>query len=214
MRDYDAILVLGNGIRAGGLLPSWVQRHLDRAIQLHKGQYVVAASAGTTHRPPPVDASGFPIFESVAAAGYLMERGIPPEKILTETCSYDTVGNAFFSRVIHAEPGRMQRLLVIASDFHLPRAEAAFRWVYSLAPRAVPYELGFEGVSDPDMDAAVLQARQCRERERLDALADVIAKIRTMAEFHRWFFTEHDAYNAARRGFGAGAVTGPALQSY
>jgi hypothetical protein len=35
-----------------------------------------------------------------------------------------------------------------------------------------------------------------------------------MPDFHRWLFTEHDAYSAARQGFGAGRVDGPALQSY
>ena len=214
MQNCDAILILGNGLREGGVLPSWVRRHLDRAIQLHKGEYVIALSAGTTHRPPPLDTSGFPIFESVAAAGYLMERGIPPDRILAETHSYDTIGNAFFSRVIHVEPRQMRRLLVIASDFHVARAEAVFRWVYGLEPRLVPYEVRFEAGSDRGMDAAVLQARQKRELERRDALADIAERITTMRDFHRWLFTEHDAYNAARGGFAAGRVTGSTLESY
>ena len=214
MRDCDAILILGNGLRAGGVLPSWVQRHLDRAIERHTGEWMIALSAGTTHRPPPLDANGFPIFESTAMAAYLMERGIPAENILTETCSYDTIGNAFFSRVIHVEPLRIHRLLVIASDFHLARAEAIFRWVYRLEPRPVPYELSFEGVSDPTMDAGVLEARRERELVRLGDHADLIRQFTTVAEFHRWLFTRHDAYNAARQGFGAGDVTGPMLQSY
>ncbi|MGA3023576.1 MAG: YdcF family protein [Bryobacteraceae bacterium] len=214
MREYDAMLIPGNGVREGGVLPSWVKRHLDRAVELYEGEYVIALSAGTTHRPPPLDASGFPIFESVAAAQYLMERGIPPDRILTETHSWDTIGNAYFSRVIHVEPRQMRRLLVIASDFHVARAEAVFRWVYGLGPPVVPYEFRFESVADPAMDAAVLQARVERERQRLGALANLTERITTMHDFHRWLFTEHDAYNAARRGFGAGQVTGPTIESY
>jgi hypothetical protein len=214
MQGYDAILILGNGLREGGILPSWVQRHLDRAIELHRGEYLIAVSAGTTHRPPPVDARGFPIFEAVAAAAYLMERGIPGHRILTETNSYDTIGNAFFSRVVHVEPRRMRRLLVIASEFHAARAESVFRWVYGLEPRAIAFELHFEAVSDSSMDAAVLRARQQREQQRLDAVADLSKRITTMPDFHRWLFTEHDAYNAARKGFTEGRVTGPTLQSY
>ena len=139
---------------------------------------------------------------------------MPPDRILTETHSWDTIGNAYFSRVIHIEPRQMRRLLVIVADFHLARAEAVFRWVYGLAPRLVPYELRFEAVSDPDMDAAALHARQERERERLNAHADIIRRITTTRDLHRWLFTEHDAYNAARSGFGAARVTGPTLQSY
>jgi hypothetical protein len=214
MRDCDAILILGNGIREGGVLPSWVRCHLDRAVERYNGEFVMALSAGTTHRPPPLDANGFPIFEAVVAARYLMERGIPADRILTETHSYDTIGNAFFSRVVHVEPRQMRRLLVIASDFHLARVEAVFQWVYALEPRPVLYELEFEAVSDPGMDTEVLRARQAREQARLDALAGSMRRIATMPDFHRWLFIEHGAYNATREGFGAGEVAGPALQSY
>jgi hypothetical protein len=214
MSELDAILIPGNGVRAGGELPSWVRLHLDRAVQIYDGEYVIALSAGTTHRPPPVDERGFPIFESVAAARYLMERGIPAGRILTETQSYDTIGNAFFSRVIHVEPRQMRRLLVIASDFHLVRIEAVFRWIYGLHPRPVQYELRFEGLFDPSMNADVLNARVVRERERLNVLVDLRQRITTMADFHRWLFTEHDAYNATRRAFGANELSGPVLQSY
>jgi hypothetical protein len=214
MSELDAILIPGNGVRAGGELPSWVRLHLDRAVQIYNGEYVIVLSAGTTHRPPPVDDRAFPVFESVAGARYLMERGIPAERILTETQSYDTIGNAFFSRVIHAEPRQMRRMLVIASDFHLARVEAVFRWIYGLHPERVQYDLRFEGVPDPGMDKAVLIARVERERERLNALAGLRQGLTTIADFHRWLFTHHDAYNATRRGFGAGEVTGPALDSY
>jgi uncharacterized SAM-binding protein YcdF (DUF218 family) len=106
---YDAILIPGGGVREGGLLPSWVRRRLDRALELHRGEFVIALNAGTPHRPPPLDGNGFPIFESVAAARYLISAGILQELILTETHSYDTIGNAYFSRVIHADPQRLRR---------------------------------------------------------------------------------------------------------
>jgi len=108
-----------------------------------------------------------------------MDAGIPPEQILTETHSYDTIGNAFFSRVLHVDPLGLRRLLIITSDFHLPRTEAAFRWVYGLEPAASPYDLHFEGVADPGMDPEVLRERESRERlagekERLEGELTVI----------------------------------------
>jgi len=214
MCQCDAIVIPGNGIREGGVLPSWVKRHLDRAIELYSGELMMTLSGGTTHRPPPRDANGFPIFEAIVAAQYLIGRGIPAERILTETSSYDTIGNAFFSRVIHAEPRKLHRLLVIASDFHLARVRAAFQWVYGLEPRSVPWELSFEEVSDPDMDPVVLKARKEREKERLEDLAGLTGRIRTMPDLHRWLFSEHTAYDATRSGFGAGDVRGAALESY
>jgi uncharacterized SAM-binding protein YcdF (DUF218 family) len=106
MSDLDAILIPGNGVRAGGELPYWGRLHPDRAVQMYIGECAIALSAGTTQRPPPVDVRRFPTFESVAAARYLMGRGIPAERILTETQSYDTIGNAFFHVSLTSNQGR------------------------------------------------------------------------------------------------------------
>jgi len=214
MQDYDAILVPGGGVREGGLLPSWVQRRLDRAVQLRGGGYIVTLSAGTTHRPPPLDNSGFPIFESVAAARYLIDAGVPPENILTETCSYDTIGNAFFSRVIHVDPQGLRRLLVITSDFHLPRTQAVFNWMYSLEPKSLAYELEFESVSDASMPPDLFADRQQKEQKSLDGFGKLTSQISTIRDCHRWLFTEHEAYNSAGRGSSQRAVDSSTLRSY
>jgi uncharacterized SAM-binding protein YcdF (DUF218 family) len=214
MQEYDAILIPGGGVREGGTIPSWVQRRFDRAVRIHQGAYIVALSAGTTHRPPPADKHGFPIFESIAGARYLMEAGIPPEQILTETQSYDTIGNAFFSRVVHVDPRGLRRLLIITSDFHLPRTEAVFRWVYGLEPQSLSYELHFEGVSDPSMDPEVLRDREGRERESLKETVDLARQMTQMPEFHQWLFTKHKAYKAGGREFSSSHVQGATLESY
>jgi hypothetical protein len=214
MQEYDAILIPGGGVRDGGTLPSWVQRRFDRAVRIQQGEYLVALSAGTTHRPPPADKNGFPIFESVAGARYLMDAGIPPGQILTETQSYDTIGNAFFSRVVHVDPLGLRRLLIITSDFHLSRTEAVFHWVYGLEPKALRYDLHFEGVTDPGMDPQVLREREGRERKSLDETADLARRMTRLAEFHRWLFTQHKAYSAGGREFSDRNVQGATLESY
>jgi len=212
--DFDAILIPGNGVRENGELPPWVLGRLDRVVRDYRGEYILPLSAGTTHRRPPLDARGFPILEAVAAARYLLDRGIPRERILPETASWDTIGNAYFSRVVHVAPRGFRRLLVLASEFHLTRTEAIFRWVYGLTPLTAPFELFFETAPDEGMDAAVLAARRERERESLAKLAGVMAEIGTLGDFHRWLFTEHNAYNAARTGFGDELIRGATLESY
>lgn len=214
MQDYEAILIPGGGVREGGLLPSWVQRRLDRAVQLRGDAYILTLSAGTPHRPPPLDNSGFPIFESVAAARYLIDASVPPERILTETHSYDTIGNAFFSRVIHVDPLGLRRLLVITSDFHLPRTRAVFKWIYSLEPKTLTYELEFESVPDSSMPPDLFVDRQQKERKSLDDFGVIANRIATMRGCHRWLFTAHDAYNAVRRGGNPGAIDSSTLRSY
>ncbi len=199
MPAYDAILIPGGGVREGGALPPWVRNRLDCAASLADGAYLITLSAGTPYKPPPLDCEGYPIFEAVAGARYLMARGVDPARILVETSSYDTIGNAYFSRVIHAEPRGLARLLVVTSAFQMARVEAVFRWVYGLTGGA-SFSLAFETVPDAGLDAAQLASRVAKEQAGLAQLAPRIATIRTLAAFHDWLFGEHTCYAAALDG--------------
>ena len=191
---YDAILILGGGVREGGELPYWVKKRLDCAVSLYQGEYLLTLSAGTTHKPPPLDNFGFPIFESVAAANYLQSQGINPQKILTETSSYDTIGNAYFSRMIHVEPREFRKLLIITSAFHLTRTKNIFRWVYGLNSRLKAYDLKFLAVDDLGISEQALQQRKEKEKIALANLLNIQSKIQSLAALHEWLFTEHGAY--------------------
>ena len=199
MPGFDAILIPGGGVREKGELPLWMKRRLDRAAELHTDEYIIALSAGTTHKPPPRDDEGFPILESVAAAHYLIQRGVAPAKILTETSSYDTIGNAYFSRVVHVVPRRLCRLLIITSEFHMPRTEAIFRWVYGLDAPPGGYELYFEQVTDEGIDPQVLAARKEKEQASLERLLPIQARIHTLQQFHKWLFGEHAVYSMSAK---------------
>jgi len=194
MSNYDAILILGGGVHECGKLPLWVEARLQRALDLEQGEPIITLSVGTTHKPPPLDEHGFPIFESVAAASYLADHGIAPERILVEATSYDTIGNAYFSRVIHVDPAGFRRLLIITSAFHMPRTEAVFRWVYGLDAPARGYELHFEVTPDAGVSVEALEARREKERASLERLRPAMARITTLQELHRWLFGEHGAY--------------------
>ncbi len=187
----DAILIPGGGVRDGEA-PPWVKNRLDRAAALHQGEFIITLSAGTVHRPLPRDEQGYPLFESVLAAKYLTSRGIDPARILAETSSYDTIGNAYFSRVIHAQPRGLKRLLVITSAFHLPRAEAIFRWVYGLD--APGFDLRFEAVENVGVEPEALRQRIEKEQASLARLQATIERIQTFAALHAWLFAEHAAY--------------------
>ena len=192
----DLIVVPGGGVRAGGLLPPWMTARFDRALELRAGQPLLCLSAGTPHKPGPVDLAGYPVSEAGAGARYLMERGVAPGDILIEAASFDTIGNAYFARLVHTEPRGWRRLLIVTSEFHRERTEAVFRWVFSIAPEA-GYELAFESTPDVGMPAADLEFRRARERESLAAARGLLARIPSLAELHRFLFTGHDAYSAA-----------------
>ena len=163
-------------------------------MEILQEEYLITLSAGTTHKPPPLGDCDFPIFESIAAADYLIKQGINPEKILPETSSYDTIGNAYFSRAIHVQPRQWKRLLVITSDFHFTRTKSIFQWVYGLGNDSKDYQLDFEAVTDAGIDSEILKARQVKERESLEKLSVIQSQINDLQTFHKWLFEEHAAY--------------------
>ena len=198
-RTIDAVLIPGGGLSASGEVTPWVQARLERAIALTPPpQFFIPLSAGTPHKPPPLDVEGFPILESVAAAHYLQQRGIEGDRILPETVSLDTIGNAYFARVQHVEPLQLKRLHVITSAFHLPRTQAIFTWIFSLPPFTEPWQLTFEAVPDVGMADAAWQARCDREQASLAAFQPLKLRFSNLAAMHRWLYAEHGAYAIAQ----------------
>ena len=192
MHSSDAVLVLGGGVRPGGELPPWVVARFDRALALRGDSPIVCLSAGTVHRPPPLNGEGFPWLESVAGAAHLLARGVPANCIQVEAISYDTIGNAYFAKLLHVDPAGWRRLLVVTSEFHMPRSKAIFEWVFGLTPGR--YELQFEASPDEGLDAKLLERRRAKEAGSLEALRPVMDRIRDWQTLHQWIHVEHAAY--------------------
>lgn len=211
--SYDAVLIPGGGLDAVGEPAPWVLPRLDAAVAQAGNALLVALSAGTPYKPPPLDERGHPIFESVASARYLIRRGIAPERILIDSWSFDTIGNAFFARLMHCEPRRLRRLLVITSEFHLARARAVFEWVFRLPPLPAPFALDYYAVANTGLPAATLAARLEKERAGLAQLQAIIERVRSIAELHAFLFREHEAYRAGAKRDGA-STTEPWIESY
>lgn len=197
---FDAILIPGGGVTAEGAPTPWVLARLERARELLGDAIAITLSAGTVHKPAPLDGRGFPILESVAGANYLRQRGVPADQVMVETCSLDTIGNAYFSRMIHAEPRKLRRILVITSQFHLPRTEAIFRGVYGLPDdaRGTNFDLEFLATPNAGLTPGELLARTEREQASLTHWLSLAPSFRDLADFHRWLFTEHGAYAVGR----------------
>jgi len=195
--SYDAILVPGGGLHSTGEVQPWVKRRLDRAIErAHECEYFITLSRGTTHRPPPLNERGEPTLESEAGADYLLRRGIAETRVLVESWSLDTIGNAYFSRVAHAEPMRMRRLLIITSEFHIARTEAIFNWIYGLP--GGDFQLEYDNVENVGLSPDVLAERREKERGSLAELRQIIPGIQTLKALHGWLFFEHGAYRARK----------------
>lgn len=197
-----AIIILGGGLARNsngayaGLHP-WVAERINHALELTSGdEYLITTSRATTHLPPPLDGSGRPIDEGTALAEYLLREGIEPERILAENASFDTIGNAYFTRMQHCEPAQLHELTVITSAFHMPRSEAIFRWVYGLEP-SPGYTLSFSSSPNTGLSLKDLAAREAKERRSLEHVLDLREQISTLKQLHRWISTEHAAYAPA-----------------
>ena len=198
MATYDVILVPGGGVRAGGEIPPWTRERLDHVFRVSRDEPVITLSAGTVHRPPPLDKEGFAVFESLAAARYLISKGMDPRRNSTETSSYDTIGNAYFARLIHVDPANFKRILVITSNFHMPRTESIFRWVFSLNAGVHAYQLSFDSVPDRGITRDALRARQEKEKKSLAQFLKTQKKIHSLKELHQWLFKTHAAYSVSK----------------
>jgi hypothetical protein len=186
------VLIPGGGVRDGGVLPPWVIARMDRAIEVGGTSYLVPLNAGTPHRPPPLE-DGFPITEARAGARYLLQQGVDSARLLIEECSLDSIGNAYFSLVVHAIPHGFRRILVITSEFHMPRIEAIFRWVYSLPGPGEPCTVDVEEVPNVGIDEQSLQAREAKECAGLKDFLLLQNRIDSLRTLHHWLFTEHAA---------------------
>lgn len=192
---YDSIIPLDGGLEKDGTPHEWVIRRLDKALEFYTGKELfLVPGRGTPHRAPPLDKYGFPIDEWKSSAEYLIGRGVSPKKILTERVSMDTIGNAYFTRVLFADPMHLRNIIVVTSALHMPRAKKAFNWVYGLKPLRFKYNLEFVEASDEGLDRNIVKIKTAQEKKNLRKLLPLVKKIRTMRAMHKFMFQEHAAY--------------------
>lgn len=118
------------------------------------------------------------MFESMSCASYLMNMGVPPQALLKETASYDTIGNGYFAATVHALPRRWQSLCVITSEFHMPRSKAIFQTLSQL----VETDFGWRCVISHVVRACVCHSLGCSPSaavcETLKTHADSLRRFR------------------------------------
>lgn len=137
--QLDAIIVLGGGAPLSlDEPPIYVQRRCDdaaaviemRKMELTKSNImkkydhnlpILSLSAGTAHVPQLLSQAGLPIWESTSSAAYLHKKhGIDYSSLFVETTSYDTIGNAYFTRTSHTDINGWRRLLIVTNKVCRP----------------------------------------------------------------------------------------------
>lgn len=188
---YEAIIVLGGSFIDEFSLPVWVENRLNAAIQQDKStDHYILLSRGSPHKPPVIGESGHAIDECQIMANYMIERNVNPQKIMTDSWSMDTIGNAYAALMMHCLPRNLRKLLIITSDFHMPRSRSIFEKVFSLFPIKI-FELNFlETQSSLEISE--------REKKSFENWERTKEKIKTLEEFHKFIFEKHEIYNSQK----------------
>eukprot|EP00927_Polykrikos_kofoidii_P083017 TRINITY_DN8404_c0_g1_i2.p1 TRINITY_DN8404_c0_g1~~TRINITY_DN8404_c0_g1_i2.p1 ORF type:complete len:268 (-),score=57.94 TRINITY_DN8404_c0_g1_i2:51-854(-) len=219
------IIVPGGGLTLEGAPTAWVRRRLQEAAAIYKQHrdtgdpaMIITLSGGTPHKPMPIDPkSKFQVMEAEGNAKCLIrDFSVPPEHILEECWSLDTIGNAYLARAIHTDVAGFRRIIVVNNEFHMPRTKAIFEKVFSLAPMPSfgAYCLEFVEVPNDGVEGEVLQSRKDREAKSTVSFKKNTATMGTMREMHSFVFSQHMAYASARLVKDREPVDPKALQTY
>mmetsp|Transcript_8953 Transcript_8953/g.13762 ORF Transcript_8953/g.13762 Transcript_8953/m.13762 type:complete len:289 (+) Transcript_8953:40-906(+) len=194
----DAIMVLGGGrpLSDRRTMP-FVEERCAAAVAVYEASIlpkpkVLTLSAGTAHSPQLMTTEGLPIWESTAAAGSLLDRGLPASALLVETTSFDTIGNAFFARTSHADLAGWRTVAIITSDFHMPRTRAIFEWIF-------PHiNLVFISTPAVGLSAEAVDARKQREKRSLDSITLLRTQYPKLHDVRNFITTQHELYTAQK----------------
>ncbi len=238
LKNLDAILVLGGGAPESlEVPPMYVQRRADDAakvVQQHKklerkGKTkltldthlpILCLSAGTAHLPQVLSPDGLPIWESTSCAAYLAKQHGLTENVFVETTSYDTIGNAFFTRTSHTDVNGWRRLLVITNEFHINRTAAIFDWIFVECSRhdemkgkpkkqdLNPYEMYYLSSPNVGLSEEAIAARREREEQSAIHVREHLSKTyTTLSQLWGFLNRDHALYTASKlieRGRGSG----------
>lgn len=111
--SYDAIIVLGAQVREDGTPSVQLEWRLQKALEWyqHAPCMVVVCGAQGENEPAP---------EGDVMKDWLNARGVPAGMIISETKSYNTWQNIRNAKELL--PKDTNRVIVVTSDYHLPRA--------------------------------------------------------------------------------------------
>lgn len=114
-----AIAVLGSRI-PGKELHEELKLRLDVAIDSFNDNSVLVLSGGYTNKELDRSEASFMI-------DYCISKGIPPDRIVPEEKSLDTIGNGYFIRLLIDKLPDITEVEVVSSCYHMKRSEYIFR---------------------------------------------------------------------------------------
>ena len=119
--DYEAVIVLGAQVKADGVPSVQLSWRLDKAVEAYNLRNVPVVVCGAQGKDEPDT-------EAAVMKQYLAEKGIPEEMILTDPDSFNTRQNlSHAGKLLEELPEEIRKVLIVTSDYHVPRALAIAR---------------------------------------------------------------------------------------
>lgn len=197
----NAIIILSGGLKNDGKLPSFVKNRIDKALELKTEQdFIITATRTTVYKAPPKNKMGYPLDDAVVYAKELLRKGVKREHLRIENCSMETLGSAYFLRVLHVEPLKIKKITIITSEFHMPRTKCVFDWIFSLptddnkTPAKKNISIHYIGTKNIGINKKDLSERIIKENQGIERINLLKNKIRNISDFNQWLFEEHAAY--------------------
>ena len=170
MERYDAVVVLGSRPNAHDhKFPSHTYESLDRALALYResvAPYIIVAgrySIAYDHT------GGTPPFhECDKQEEYLLDQGCPPEAIIKEGQSKDTITNLYHLKNDVFKPRDMRAALLVTAAFRARRIRFLWRKIVGSACKLTIESIGNQATLPSGYDDFVLQ----KQREFLEDMPD------------------------------------------
>lgn len=117
----SAIIALSGNAGKTGVVTGETESRIKRAVELYQegAAPILVVTGGTREGASP------PVAETMR--DYAIAAGVPADAIIVESTSHSTLQNAMFTADI-PELDKSQPIIIVTNRYHLPRANASFRW--------------------------------------------------------------------------------------
>jgi uncharacterized SAM-binding protein YcdF (DUF218 family) len=188
LHKADVIITLGRGIHADGTIPIITQYRAEKAAELFKEKLapnlLISAGYWGFQRFIPPNTEAKPMKEIA------IKMGVPKSKIILEETSRDTLGNAYFTRLI-TDKNKWKKIIVVTSKDHYIRTKYYFEKVYGPG-----YELQFSlaktGLSKKEINKII-------KFEKIAMYLASLKKIKAgdLEKIKEYIFKKHIMYNGS-----------------
>lgn len=121
--DKDYIIILGCMIKPDGTLYPLIRGRADKAVEFYEKQ-LAATGKAACFVPSGGQGEDECMPEAEAIKNYLLERGIPEDRIFPETASTTTKENMEFSKKIIDEKTKNANVIFSTTSYHVLRSGA------------------------------------------------------------------------------------------